>query len=73
MERASGVQYIPKWTELVITAAMIAAGFALFRLAAKHLPVFPQEEHHQATPVTVATTTTAGSSGDWSPVLARGD
>lgn len=40
MERASGVSYIPKWTEVVITLAIVAVGFAAFKLAAKHLPVF---------------------------------
>lgn len=40
MERASGVTYIPKWTEVVITLAIVAVGFAAFNLAAKYLPVF---------------------------------
>lgn len=40
MERASGVSYIPKWTEVVITLAIVAVGFAVFKLAAKYLPVF---------------------------------
>ncbi|MCL4793395.1 MAG: Ni/Fe-hydrogenase cytochrome b subunit [Bryobacteraceae bacterium] len=40
MERAAGVAYIPKWTEVVITLAIVAAGFAIFALAAKHLPIF---------------------------------
>lgn len=40
MERASGVTYIPKWTEVVITLAIVAAGFAIFKLAAKYLPLF---------------------------------
>src|SRR5581483_1727820 len=35
MESAAGVHYIPKWTEIAITGAIIAAGFALFGLAAK--------------------------------------
>jgi Ni/Fe-hydrogenase subunit HybB-like protein len=44
LEASAGVRYIPKWTELAITAAIIAAGFALFGLAAKYLPIFPAEE-----------------------------
>jgi Ni/Fe-hydrogenase subunit HybB-like protein len=44
MEAGSGVNYMPKWTEAVVTFAIIAAGFALFRLAAKHLPIFEEEE-----------------------------
>jgi Ni/Fe-hydrogenase subunit HybB-like protein len=41
MESAAGMHYIPKWTEIAVTAAIIAAGFALFGLAAKYLPIFP--------------------------------
>ncbi len=44
MERASGVTYIPKWTEVAVTLAIIALGFALFRLAVRHLPVFQEPE-----------------------------
>ena len=40
LESSAGVRYIPKWTELAITAAIIAGGFALFGLAAKYLPIF---------------------------------
>lgn len=46
IERASGVTYIPKWTEVAVTLAIIALGFGLFRLAAKHLPVFEEPESH---------------------------
>jgi len=46
LEASAGVHYVPKWTELAITAAIIAAGFALFGMAAKYLPIFPAEEHH---------------------------
>jgi Ni/Fe-hydrogenase subunit HybB-like protein len=45
MERASGVVYLPKWTELAVTLAIIALGFAIFRLAVQYLPVF--EEAHE--------------------------
>jgi Ni/Fe-hydrogenase subunit HybB-like protein len=51
MESAAGLHYIPRWTELAITGAIIAAGFALFGFAAKYLPIFPAEEH--ARPVLV--------------------
>jgi Ni/Fe-hydrogenase subunit HybB-like protein len=47
MEGAAGTHYIPKWTELAVTGAIIAVGFALFGLATKYLPIFP-EEHSQA-------------------------
>jgi len=46
LESSAGVRYIPKWTELSITAAIIAAGFALFALATKYLPIFPAEIEH---------------------------
>ena len=31
LEASSGVHYVPKWTELAITLAIVAAGFAVFR------------------------------------------
>ena len=42
-ESSAGSHYIPKWTELAVTGAIIAAGFALFGLAVKYLPIFPTE------------------------------
>src|SRR5207244_1186097 len=49
MEGSAGLRYIPKWTEVAVTAAIVAGGFALFGLAAKYLPIFPAEEDHVAT------------------------
>ncbi len=43
MEAGSGTSYVPRWTEVVITLTIIALGFAIFRFAAKHLPVFAEE------------------------------
>ncbi len=43
METAAGMRYIPKWTEIAVTGSIIAAGFVIFGLAAKHLPIFPEE------------------------------
>jgi Ni/Fe-hydrogenase subunit HybB-like protein len=40
MEAGSGTYYLPKWTEIMITLSIIALGFAVFRFAAKHLPIF---------------------------------
>jgi len=37
-----GHHYMPKWTEFSVTLMIIAAGFALFGLAVKHLPIFPE-------------------------------
>ncbi|HLE36453.1 MAG TPA: Ni/Fe-hydrogenase cytochrome b subunit [Candidatus Acidoferrales bacterium] len=44
MEASAGVRYLPKWTELAVTAGIVAAGFAIFGLAAKYLPIFPEKE-----------------------------
>ena len=44
MDRASGVNYFPSWTELAVTASIVAMGFLLFGLAVKYLGVFPPEE-----------------------------
>jgi Ni/Fe-hydrogenase subunit HybB-like protein len=43
LESSAGVHYIPKWTEIAVTGAIIAGGFALFGLAVKYLPIFPME------------------------------
>ena len=43
-EGSTGVRYFPKWSELAVTAMIIAGGFALFGLAVKYLPIFPKEE-----------------------------
>ncbi len=40
LERASGVHYIPRWTEVVVTLFICALGFAVFRVVAQHLPLF---------------------------------
>jgi Ni/Fe-hydrogenase subunit HybB-like protein len=45
METSAGLRYVPRWTEVAVTGAIVAAGFALFGLAAKYLPIFPAEEH----------------------------
>jgi Ni/Fe-hydrogenase subunit HybB-like protein len=49
MEASAGVRYVPRWTEVAVTAAMVGAGFAIFGMAAKYLPIFPDE--HAAEPV----------------------
>ncbi|HBY59831.1 MAG TPA: Ni/Fe-hydrogenase cytochrome b subunit [Solibacterales bacterium] len=48
MERAAGVSYIPKWTEVAVTLAIVAAAFAIFRVAVRNLPVFAEGEHEAA-------------------------
>jgi hypothetical protein len=44
MESSAGLHYIPRWTEVAVTGAIIGSGFALFGLAVKYLPIFPAEE-----------------------------
>ncbi len=41
-ERYAGKHYVPKWTEFSITPMLIAIGFALFALAVKYLPIYPE-------------------------------
>jgi Ni/Fe-hydrogenase subunit HybB-like protein len=43
LEGALGGRYVPAVPEVVVTLMLVALGFALFRLAALHLPVFPRE------------------------------
>ena len=43
-EGSTGVRYFPKWSELAVTGMIIGAGFVLFGLAVKYLPIFPREE-----------------------------
>jgi len=44
LETSSHTRYIPKWTEIAVTGAIMAAGFMLFSLAVKYLRIFPTEE-----------------------------
>jgi len=46
VENAVGARYMPKWTEVVITAVLVALGFAIFGMAARYLPIFPEEKAH---------------------------
>ncbi|MFN2441576.1 MAG: NrfD/PsrC family molybdoenzyme membrane anchor subunit [Thermoanaerobaculia bacterium] len=52
MEASAGVTYIPKWTEVAITASIVAVGIAIFGLAAKHLPIFEHSEAGAGAPTT---------------------
>jgi len=45
LEANSGTHYVPRWSEISITLAIVAAGFATFRLIAQYFPVF--EQAHQ--------------------------
>lgn len=51
MTRSAGIEYTPTWMEWVVTASIVAAGFVIFRLAVKYLPVFgAHEDTEPATP-----------------------
>ncbi len=79
MERASGVTYFPSWMEFAVSLALVAAGFAIFGLAVRYLPIFPEGIHpaRQAkAPAWLAVPSTpafvAGGSSASSPPGARG-
>jgi len=60
-----GHHYMPKWTEFSVTLMIIAAGFALFGLAVKYLPIFPAEESHRVEePEAIAAIPVLGHAGD---------
>jgi Ni/Fe-hydrogenase subunit HybB-like protein len=47
MESYAGVRYFPKWTEISVTVAIVAAGFAIFGMAVKYLPIFEHGTAHE--------------------------
>jgi Ni/Fe-hydrogenase subunit HybB-like protein len=47
MEAVAGLRYVPKWTEIAVTAAIVAAGVFIFGLAVRYLPIFPNEPARQ--------------------------
>ena len=53
MERSSGQIYVPAFTEIAITAAIVGVGFLVFALAVRYLPVFPEHEMKEARPIVV--------------------
>ena len=42
----TGNIYVPSWMELVVTLTLVSVGVIAFGLAAKYLPVFPEEGEH---------------------------
>ncbi len=54
LESSAGMHYIPKWTEVAVTAAILAGGFALFALAVKYLPIFESTEERAVPPAPAA-------------------
>jgi len=57
LESSLGTHYLPKWPEVMITLSLISVGFAVFRAAALHLPLFvepePVEIEEELEPVSV--------------------
>jgi Ni/Fe-hydrogenase subunit HybB-like protein len=45
LERSSGTHYVPTWMELTISIGLVAIGMALFALAVRYLPIFPEHPH----------------------------
>jgi Ni/Fe-hydrogenase subunit HybB-like protein len=43
MEGAAGTRYIPSVMEIAVSVGLVAAGFALFAVANRYLPIFPAE------------------------------
>jgi Ni/Fe-hydrogenase subunit HybB-like protein len=63
LEQTAGMHYVPKWTEIAVTGAITAAGFALFSLAVKYLPIFqhaPAAEEPRTIPAKVPELVHAG-------------
>jgi Ni/Fe-hydrogenase subunit HybB-like protein len=50
MERAAGLRYLPSWMEVAVSVGLVAVGFAVFALAARHLPIFPEAGAPSAEP-----------------------
>ena len=46
----SGTYYVPKWSEIAVTLAIVAVGFATFRVIAQYFPVFEAHSQQPALP-----------------------
>ena len=44
----TGNIYFPSWMEIVVSITLVSFGFIAFGLAARYLPVFPDENKHLA-------------------------
>jgi len=47
MEGSAGMHYVPRWTELAVTASIVGAAFLIFALATKYLPIFPESRQEK--------------------------
>jgi Ni/Fe-hydrogenase subunit HybB-like protein len=50
IESSAGTTYFPAWTEISITLMIVAVGFAIFRLAVRYLPIFPELHKEEMKP-----------------------
>ena len=48
MEAWAGVSYFPSWMEITVTMAIVTAGFIIFTMAARYLPLFKHEHEAEA-------------------------
>ena len=48
MEAGSGTHYVPRWTEVAVTLAIIALGFAVFHVIAQYFPIFEDQDREEA-------------------------
>jgi c(7)-type cytochrome triheme protein len=48
LDAASGANYFPSATEIAVTASIVTAGFIIFGLAVRFLPIFPEKETARA-------------------------
>lgn len=48
MESAAGMRYFPSWMEVAVSVGLVAMLFAVFALAVRYLPVFPEEHERPA-------------------------
>lgn len=68
MEAAAGHRYVPKWTEVTVTLAIIAFGFLVFAVCAKYLPIFSHEAVPETSAQTLETETIAAAPPELSHV-----
>jgi Ni/Fe-hydrogenase subunit HybB-like protein len=47
MEAWAGVPYFPSWMEIAVTMAIVTAGFIIFTMAARYLPLFQHGDGHE--------------------------
>jgi Ni/Fe-hydrogenase subunit HybB-like protein len=55
MQASAGQQYFPKWTEIAVTLAIIGAGFLIFAMAVKYLPIFSPDDEYESIPQSAVT------------------